>query len=93
MKIKKIRTQINNSKEFYNFKLYPNTEPINIGDMYMYNFGGVWNILKCSSEEEKIQINPNTIKKNPNKIDFISGFWKRCYKIKNTNLDLEKYEY
>jgi len=84
------RTRIEsaNSKKFYNFECYDNTEPISIGDYFIFFFAGVADVARCSSERQMEEVNPNNMKKQKNKIDLVYGFWRKCYKIKNTDFDL-----
>jgi len=72
----------------FNFELEENTEIIDIGDYYLFTFGGVYSVGKCDTATEKFQINPNDKPYNKDVLDLVHGFWKKCYKIKNTNLDL-----
>lgn len=83
------KTKIEGSDIEYNFECYPNTEPIEMGDYYIFFFAGIADVKKCYSENEKIEINKNGIQPKHNTIDFVSGFWRSCYKIKNTDLNLE----
>lgn len=74
-------------KEF-DFECYDNTETIEIGDTYIFFFGGICDVQICHTESEKLEINKNDRVKDLTKIDFTTGFWKKCYKIKSTNFDL-----
>ena len=70
----------------YNFNLYENTEVIDIGEYYLMGALGEWTVIKCDTENEKFEINPNDlVKKNAG--DMIAGFWRNCYKIKETNFN------
>ena len=69
----------------YHFECYDNTEPINVGDQFLFFFAGVANVGLCETEEEKIEINPNSRTEPAKPLDFITGFWQNCYKIKSTN--------
>lgn len=78
------------SKEF-KFECYDNTEPIEIGDNFIFFFGGIADVQKCSSETMKYEINQNNhVRDDKTIIDLVTGFWKNCYKIKSTNFDLTK---
>lgn len=74
-------------KEF-TFECYENTEPIEIGDFFLFFFAGIAAVGKCSSENEKEEINPNDRKRKEDVIDLVTGFWRKCYKIKTTDFDL-----
>ena len=76
------------SDEEFNFECYENTEPIEIGDKFIFFFAGIADVQECCSEQEKIEININNRVKDESKIDLTTGFWKKCYKIKSTNFDL-----
>mgnify|MGYP000928203967 CR=1 FL=1 len=84
------RTRIEsaNSKKFYNFECYDNTEPISIGDYFIFFFAGIADVGRCTSEHEKKEINPNDFEYQKDKIDLVYNFWKKCYKIKSTDFDL-----
>jgi hypothetical protein len=84
------KVESDDSGKEYKFECYDNTEPINIGDNYLFFFAGIVDISECSSENEKKEINPNNRKRDNTKIDLVTGFWKKCYKIKSTNFDLSK---
>ena len=81
------KTRIYDDEKEYTFELYENTEPINIGDYYLFWFGS-WCIAQCETLSEHREINPNGIVKQKNIIDFVAGFWKNCFKIKSTNYNL-----
>lgn len=66
-----------------------NTDLIDIGDYYLFFFGGTAAIQQCQSESEKVEINENNLKPRPNSIDFVSGFWRNCYKVIKTDFDLK----
>ncbi len=72
----------------YVFICYDNTEPIEIGDYYIFFFAGTAGVSKCYSENEKSEINPNDRVSDGKTIDLVTGFWKNCYKIKSTKFDL-----
>lgn len=73
----------------YRFEIYPNTEPINIGDYFLFNFGGSWHIDKCSSEREMSEINQHDRPYKTHMIDLVHSFWRGCYKIYDTNFPLK----
>jgi hypothetical protein len=76
------------SEEEFDFECYENTEPIEIGDKYIFFFAGIADVQICDSEDVKVEINQNDRVRNPLKIDFVTGFWRKCFKIKSTNFDL-----
>jgi hypothetical protein len=76
------------SKEEFNFECYPNTEPIEIDDYFLFFFAGIVDVGKCCSENEKSEINQHNRPKREDVIDCTHGFWRNCYKIKTTNFDL-----
>lgn len=78
--------------KYHFFELYPNTEPIEIGDLYVFAFGGEWFYSVCSSEQERSETNYNPNRK-PNKgtIDLVTNFWTHCYKVKNTSFNYKDY--
>lgn len=78
--------EIEGKKELVSF--YPNTEPINIGDKFIFSFGCIYDIQICDSESMKFEINENDLKYNENTIDLVYGFWKRCYKVFRTTKKL-----
>ena len=86
--MRNFKTKIEGHKEEFNFGCYENTEPIEIGDKYICFFCGIADVQKCTTEQEKIEINKNNRIRDNNKIDLITGFWKNCFKIKATNFDL-----
>ena len=85
----KFKTKIEGylDKEF-NFECYDNTEPIEIGDNYLFFFAGIADVQKCISENEKFEINKNDRIRDNFTIDLVTGFWRNCYKIKSTNFNL-----
>lgn len=88
--MEKFKTKIEGYSKEYEFECYNNTEPIEIGDNFIFFFGGIADVQKCDSETMKFEINPNDLVKNENIIDLVTGFWRNCYKIKSTNFDLSK---
>lgn len=77
------------SKEF-EFECFDNTEPIEIGDNFIFFFGGIADVQKCTSDTTKYEINQNNHEPKPDTIDLVTNFWRNCYKIKSTNFDLSK---
>jgi hypothetical protein len=90
--MKKFKRKIegDSSDKEYNFECYENTELIEIGDVYIFFFGGIAVVGICRSENEKLEINPNDRVRNFDTIDLVTGFWKNCYKIISTDYDLNK---
>ena len=86
--MKRFKTIVEGFDKEYNFECYENTEPIELGDVYIFFFGGIADVQKCDSETVKEEINPNNRVNNEYKIDFITGFWEKCYKIKTTDFDI-----
>jgi hypothetical protein len=84
------KTKIEGHDEEYEFECYENTEPIEIGDKFIFFFAGIADVQTCDSENVKTEINQNDRVENHAIIDFVTGFWKKCYKIKSTNFDLTK---
>lgn len=72
----------------YVFICHENYEPIRVGDKYLYFFAGSADVCECYSENEKSEINENDHKSDAI-IDLVTGFWKKCYKIKTTNFNLD----
>jgi hypothetical protein len=83
--MKFFRTKIEGYDEEFDFECHENVEPIEIGDKYIFFFGGIADVQVCDSESIKEEINQNDRVRNPDVIDFTTGFWKKCYKIKKTN--------
>jgi len=73
----------------YHFDCYDNTEPIDIGEKFIFFFAGIADVQVCHSETSKYEINSNDRKRDRTKIDLVTGFWKNCYKIKETDFNLE----
>lgn len=76
----------------YSFECYDNTEPIEVGDVFIYFLMGIADVQVCATEKEKYEINPNDRVLDSSKIDLVTGFWRNCYKIKKTDFDLSKVE-
>lgn len=72
----------------YDFECYENTERINIGDNFIFFFAGNACVGTCLSEHEEAEINEND-RKYCGPGDLVTGFWKQCYKIKNTNYEIK----
>lgn len=86
--MRNFKTKIEGHNEEFNFECYENTEPIEIGDKYIYFFGGIVDVQICDSESVKLEINKNNRVKDLTKIDLTAGFWQNCFKIKSTDFDL-----
>ena len=82
------KTKIEGHEEEFYFECYENTEPIEIGDKFIFFFGGIADVQVCDSENVKFEINKSDRVKDESKIDLVTGFWQKCYKIKETNFDL-----
>jgi hypothetical protein len=91
--MKEFKTSLANddSKIEYDFLCYENTEPIDIGDKYIYFFCNVADVQICDSENIKLEINKHNRPKNHDIIDLVYGFWQNCYKIKSTNLNIDEF--
>lgn len=72
----------------FDFICFENDYPINIGDKFIYFFGGIASVQVCDSESVRLEINKHDRPKNENIIDLVHGFWKSCHLIKETNFDL-----
>lgn len=77
-------------EQVFNFDCHENTEPIIIGDPYLFFFAGTADVTVCQSAKEMAEVNKNNRVKDNTKIDLVTGFWNRCYKIKSTDFDLTK---
>ncbi len=86
--MRNFKTKIEGYEEEFDFECYENTEPIKIGDKYIYFFAGFTDVQVCVSETEKAEINKNDRVEDYTKIDFTTGFWRNCFKIKSTNFEL-----
>lgn len=86
--MKNFKTKVEGHNGIFDFECYENTEPIDIGDKYIFFFGGIADVQVCDSEGVKFEINKNDRVKDRSKIDLVTGFWQKCYKIKSTNFDL-----
>ena len=77
------------SDEEFEFECYENTEPIKMGDAYIFFIWGISDVQICDSEIIEKEISRNDRVHDTTKaMDLITGFWKKCYKIKSTNFDL-----
>jgi len=83
------KTKVEGHDEEFDFECYDNTETIEVGDKFLFFFGGIADVQVCGSEAEKLEINKNDRVQDYTKIDLVTGFWKNCYKIKSTNFNLE----
>ena len=83
--MKNFKTKVDGYEGEFDFECYENTEPIHVGDTYIFFFGGVANVMDCENENERYEINQNDRVKDNSKIDLVTGFWQKCYKIKSTN--------
>ncbi|MDM8534596.1 hypothetical protein QUF55_07845 [Clostridiaceae bacterium HSG29] len=89
IKIERFKTKvecIDDGKE-YEFNCYSNEEPINAGDKFIFFFAGIADVQEAV-KTELYEINKNDRVRDNNSIDFVTGFWKACFKIKDTDLDL-----
>ena len=82
------KTKIEGYEGDFEFKCYDNTVPIEIGEEYIFFFCGIADVQVCDSETVKSEINKHDRPLKNNVIDFVHGFWKKCYKIKTTNFNL-----
>lgn len=87
--MEKFRTKIEGHSGEFDFECYDNTEPIEIGEKFIFFFGGIADVQVCDLETTKFEINKNDRVRDDSKIDLVTGFWQRCYKIKSTNFDLD----
>lgn len=85
--MREFKTEIEGYEGTYTFECYENDEPINVGEKFIFFFMGIADVQICQSEEEKFEINPNNKEYDYTKIDLVTGFWRNCYKIKNTNFN------
>jgi hypothetical protein len=88
--MRRFNTKIEGYQEEFDFLCYDNTEPIEIGDKYIFFFCGIADVQICDSENVKAEINKHDRPYQENKIDFVYNFWTKCFKIKSTNFDLGK---
>lgn len=82
------KTKIEGYEGEFDFLCHENDEPIEVGDKFIFFFCGIADVQTCCSENEKIEINKNDRVRDNSKIDLVTGFWKKCFKIKSTNFDL-----
>ena len=80
-------TKVEGFEKEFEFCCYENTEPIEIGDRYIYFFGGIADVQTCHSEKEKSEINKHDRPYKSGYIDFVHSFWMNCFKIKSTNFN------
>lgn len=50
---------------------------------------GIADVQICDSENVKSEINKHDRPKKEDIIDLVHGFWRNCYKIKNTNFNID----
>ena len=81
------KTKIEGHTKEYVFECYENTEPIEIGDKYIFFFGGIADAQICNSESVKSEINKHNRPYKEGIIDLVHNFWEKCYKIKSTDFD------
>ena len=86
--MKIFKTKIERHEEEFDFECYENTEPIDIGDKFIFFFGGIADVQVCDSENIKDEVNKNNRVKSHTRIDLVSGFWRNCFKIKTSSFDL-----
>lgn len=85
--MEKFKTKIDGYPEReYNFECYDNTTPIEIGDKYIFFFGGIVDVQICDTESVKAEVNKHDRPKK-DMIDLVHGFWRNCFKIKSTDFD------
>lgn len=87
--MRKFKTKIDSSPsdERFLFECYENDVPIEIGDKYIFFFGGIADVQTCDSESVKSEVNKHNRPYQKDKIDLVHNFWTKCYKIKSTNFD------
>ena len=71
----------------YIIECYDNTEPINVGDKFLFFFSDITDVQVCCIDDIE-EINKNDRVKDNTSIDLVTEFWRNCFKIKNTTLDL-----
>lgn len=81
-------TKIDGHEGEFNFECYENTEPIEIGDKFIFFFAGIADVQICDSENTKSEINKHDRPYKKDMIDLVYNFWTKCFKIKSTNFDL-----
>ena len=86
--MRNFKTKIEGHEEEFDFECYENIEPIDIGDKFIFFFGGIVDVQVCDSESVKYEVNKNNRVKDCTRIDLVSGFWQNCFKIKSTSFDL-----
>ena len=87
--MKNFKTKVEGHQSEFNFVCHENTEPIKIGDKFIYFFCGIADVQVCDSESVENEINQNDRVKDNSIIDLVTGFWRNCYKIESTDFDLE----
>ena len=56
MKVFKQKIESSDSNKEFEFLCYDNTEPINIGDPFLFFFAGITDVGICCSENEKKEV-------------------------------------
>lgn len=88
--MRNFKKKIEGHEEEFDFECYENTEPIEIGDKYIFFFGGIADVQVCDTENVKEEINKHNRPYQHDKIDLTHNFWTKCFKIKATNFDLSR---
>lgn len=88
--MKTFDTKIEGHTEIFHFECHENTEPICIGDKFLFFFCGIADVQVCDSEAMEREVNFNDKKQDFTRIDLTFNFWKDCYKIKTTNFVLNE---
>jgi len=84
-----VKIESSKTNEEYNFECFENEEPIEIGDVYLFSFCGIWDAVICETENEIDKINKHDRPYKTDIIDAVHSFWRRCYKVKTTNYKIE----
>lgn len=84
----KTKIESSNSDEEFDFECFDNDIPIEIGDKYIFFFGGIADVQICDSDRIKSEINKQDRPYNEQCIDLVHNFWSNCFKINWTNFDL-----
>lgn len=82
------KTKIDGYEQEFNFECYDYIEPIEIGDKFIFFFGGIVDIQVCDSENVKEEVNKHDRPYREDIIDLVHSFWTKCYKIKTTDFNL-----
>ncbi len=70
--MKNFKTKVEGHEGEFNFVCYENTEPINIGDKYIYFFWGMADVQVCDSENCRFEINQNDRVEDFSVLDFLA---------------------